>query len=134
MNPYRSTEAKVDASKTTRKGGGGAAVLFLIAIGGLPVMLHGVEFPHHAINVLVWIAMSVAGAISAIYTFVLMLVCASHMTPKARAENQHRSPGIFDAENYDEAGQALRARFVRAFATFVLIAVSGGVLGIVFPL
>jgi hypothetical protein len=130
MSPYRSSKPTPSTSRT--KSAGDAS--WVLVLAALPIFMKTVSFPEHTWNILAWMVVSLASAASALYTLVLFAFTMSHMLPAARRDQQHRSPGIFDPANFDEAGQSLHAKFRHAFMLFVLAAMLAGVVAIVFPL
>ena len=130
MSPYRDERSL--ATKTRSKCGGDAS--WVLVLAALPIVMKSVAFPEHTWNVLAWIAVATASAAMALYTFVLFAFTMNHMLPSARRDLQHRSPGIFDPQNFDDAGQDLHRRFRRACMLLVLVAMLGGAVVLAFPL
>lgn len=127
MNPYR------DEDRTTTSAGGRSAgdASWVLVLAALPIVIKSISFPEHAWNVVAFIIAALASVAMALYTVVLFAFTMTHMLPSARRELH---PGIFDAQNFDEAGQDLHRRFRHACMLLALVWMLSGVVVIAFPL
>lgn len=130
MNPYRNETSQTSARPRAAKNDSS----WVMILAAIPILLHAAHFPAHAMNVLVWVALGAGMIVSGIYTVIALLFTVPRMTRAAREAQQHRSPGIFDAENYDPAGRAALRSFHRGCMVFGAFFALSAIAVFVFPI
>ncbi len=131
MNPYRGDTTRATPARPRNRSSESSWVMILAAI---PILLHAANFPARTTNVLIWIALGAGMVSSGLYTAIALLFTVPRMTREARDARQHRSPGIFDAENYDEVGRASLRSFHRGCMIFGFFFALDAIAMLVFPI